>query len=120
MEEKEDLIVKYNIILELIKDHKQHSNLAILFELSIKYLKERYKEYDTSVKISGVYIIKELYMKGLITSDNQAINIIDDFIIYYDKNYEVFIKDYNNNNIFDINMLFIKNYINKILNNDNE
>jgi hypothetical protein len=118
MEENKDLVIKYNDILELVKDHKQHNNLAILFEISIKYLRERYKDYSTSTKISGVYIIKELYLKGLISSDNQAINIIDDFIIYYDKNYEIFIKNYDNN-IFDTNMLFIKNYINKILTNDN-
>ena len=119
MEENKDLVIKYNDVLELVKDHKQHNNLAILFEISIKYIRERYKDYSTDVKISGVFIIKELYLKGLITTDNQAINIIDDFIIYYDKNYNDFIKDYELPN-FDTNMHFIKNYLNKILTNSNE
>ena len=119
MEENKDLVVKYNNVLELVKDHKQHNNLAILFEISIKYLRERYKSYTTEIKTSGVFIIKELYLKGLISIDNQAINIIDDFIIYYDKNYNDFIKDYESPN-FETNMHFIKNYISKILNNENE
>lgn len=118
MDNNKDLIEKYSNVLELIKDHKQHNNLSILFDIAIKYLKERYKDYDINIKISATYIIKELYLKNLISSDIQTINIIDDFINYTDKNYDSFIKEYDIND-FNTNMIFIKNYINKILNNEN-
>jgi hypothetical protein len=121
MNSNNDLVEKYSNVLELIKDHKQHGNLATLFEICVKYFKERYNNIDVNIKISATYIIKELYMKGLISSDTQTIHVIDDYVSFHSANYSSFVKEYNNNDDFnfDTNMLFIKNYIGKITNNDN-
>jgi len=118
MEENKDLVVKYSNVLELIKDHKQHNNIAILLEISVNYINMKYKDVDIEIKTCAVYIIKELYLKNLISSDVQTTSIIDDFINYYNTNYNNFIKDYDID-VFDLNMLFIKNYISKIINSEN-
>jgi len=109
-----ELLDKYSNILELIPNHKHHNNLALLFEISINYLKNNFNNIDIDIKISAVYIIKELYLKGLISSNNDCEIIIYNFIIFYNENYNNFINEFDNSiNKHDVNMLFIKKYLNK-------
>jgi hypothetical protein len=110
-----ELVNKYSYILELIPNHKIHGNLALLFEISSNYIKNKFKNVDIEIKVSAVYVIKQLYVKGLISSDNDCEIIINDFMKYYYENYNSFINEFDNNiNKYEINMLFIKNFLNKI------
>jgi len=109
-----ELVNKYSNVLELIPNHKQHNNLALLFEISINYIKNNFNNVNINIKISAVYVIKELYLKGFISSDNDCEIIINDFMKFYNENYNNFINEFDNNiDKHDINMLFIKKYLNK-------
>jgi len=110
-----ELVKKFEPVLELVKDKNHHSNISLLFEISLNYLSEQYSEIKLITKISCMYIIRKLYLKGSVTSDTDVIKVINDYVSYYDLEYTNFVAEYHENiEEHELNMYFIKKYINSL------
>lgn len=115
MAEEQDLLVKYAHILELNKNKSMDKNLAILYEISINHIKSHYNHLKNEIKCSIVYVVHRKYLKNQIACDQDAINIIDDYMRFHNIRIENFVKEYNENEFkddVDKYIAFSNNYIN--------
>jgi len=92
-EELNTLIEKYAPLLELVKQDEQIPYLAYIFDIGIMYVKEKYNNIDINWQQWSIVCLKDLQLKGKIKTETDINIIIDDFIEYYQNNYN----DYINN-----------------------
>jgi hypothetical protein len=91
------LIQKYAPLLELVKQREQIPYLAYIFDIGIKYVREKYNNLDTNWQQWSIVCLKEFQIKEQIKSETDIYKIIDDFVEYTKINYQEY---YNNIGMF--------------------
>jgi len=93
LEEMQVLYTKYAPLLELIKQRKQIPYLAYIFDLGITYTKEKYKNVDNNWLQWAIVCLKELHLKGKLSTEEDIHKVVDEFIEYCKNNYHEHIND---------------------------
>lgn len=91
--EVNEFIQIYAPLLEYVKHKEDIPFLAIIFDISIKYIKEKHSNLNVDWKSWSVFIAKKQYSNKKIKSEEDVKKSIDDFIDYWKKEY----KEYCNN-----------------------
>jgi len=113
-ENTDELLQNYSNILELIPNKKNHSNLAIIFDNGIKYIKKHYGDLDIDWKTWSLLYLKYKYFNNEIKKESDIYKLINDFINYYKENYNNYINDivvFSDD--FDKNLEFLYKYMRK-------
>ena len=81
------LIGKYAAALEQIPKNERDSipYLAVIIDIAVPYIKEKYPELNQDVKAWAIYVLKLLlrYLKN----DADIKRVVDEFITYYQAEY---------------------------------
>jgi len=85
------LIQKYLNILELIKYKENIPYLALIFDIGVSHINEKYSGMTSDCKGWAMFILNELFYN--INNDSDVKEIIDQFIIYYNNEYEKYLND---------------------------
>lgn len=117
IDEINGLIQKYKPLLELIKEQEQIPYLAYIFDIGIKYVREKYKNINVDWQQWSIVCLKDLQLNGKIEEETDIYKIIDDFIDYCQNNYDAYL---NNIGIY-VNVYyrdcgFVHAFINKKIN----
>jgi len=91
IEEVNGLIQKYTSLLELIKPQEQIPYVAVIIDIGITYIKEKYADIELDWKIWAIVYLKNKYLKGKISKESEIPESIDDFIIHYKNEYKEYI-----------------------------
>lgn len=79
------LITKYKSALENVYETQTIPYLAVVYDIAIPYIKEKYPELNQDAKTWAVYVLKLLlrYLKN----EADIKSVIDEFITYYQAEY---------------------------------
>jgi hypothetical protein len=114
IDEINELIQKYISVLELIKQQKQIPYLAIVIDVGIKYVKEKYQDLELDWKAWSIVYLKHKYLRGKIKKESDIPNLIDDFIKYYKDKYKSYVDNLGmSTSDFDRDYGFVCAYINR-------
>ena len=110
--EVNEFIQIYTPLLEYARHKEDIPLLAIIFDISIKYIKEKHNNLSVDWKSWSVFVVKKLYFNKKIKSEEDVKKIIDDFIDYWKKEY----KEYCNNlgmytSVYDRDRGFVYKYL---------
>ena len=115
-EEVHKLIETYKPLLEIagIRKIEEAQILAIIFDLSIKYVKNNYNDLSVDWKSWSVIVVKKIHESKKFKYEEKIITTIDDFITHWKTNYN----DYCDNlamfaSEFDRDLGFIYKYVYK-------
>ena len=87
VEEVNGLLQKHTPILNVaeLKSLEDAQLFAIMVEISINYIKEKYDELSTDLKTWCIVVVKNL--RNTIKTEDDVKNCIDEFITHYYKNH---------------------------------
>jgi len=80
------LIQKYNSVLEVIKYKERIPYIAVIIDIAIKYINEKYTELTNDIKAWTIHILNELC--EIINNENDVKEIINEFVNYYKLEYQ--------------------------------
>ena len=94
-EEVKLLIEKHSSLLELskVKSLDEIPVLAIIYDIGIEYLKPITDTLMIDWKAWAMVVLKKKYFNGEINTENDVIEIINEFILYLKINYEKYSED---------------------------
>lgn len=107
---KQELLNKYSSVLEFEKKQERMIILAYIYDIGYIHIKNNYSTLNIDFKTWSMLLLN--YLFDYIKSDSDIINILNDFINYYNLNYKTYI-----NNIglsvsdYDTDIGFIKEYM---------
>ena len=89
------LLQKYIPVLKNIKNKEVHLQLAYIFDVTIKYIKEKYSEIEQDWKIWCTIAIKDIFLKDslMINNEKDIEKLIDAFMLYYNEKYEKYLNN---------------------------
>jgi hypothetical protein len=92
VEEVNQLIQKYAPVLELshAKSKEEIPILAIIYDISVKYIKDWHNNLTVDWKSWCVLVIKEQFHNKKIQSEADIVQTINDFIKYWSENYKTY------------------------------
>lgn len=93
VDEINELIQKYSPVLELIKEKGHRPYLAYVYDVGINHIKEHHNGLSSDWKAWAVFVINENYWRNKITNESDIIKTINDFIVYYNNEYQNYIDD---------------------------
>lgn len=109
--EIESFINKFSYVLSVV-DQEKVPYIAIILNVAYPYVRDKYPELNTDWKTWSIVAVKELY--DLINNENDIINLIDEFVWYYKKEYDNYKNQVSNNlSEYEINNNFTNIFINK-------
>jgi hypothetical protein len=85
------LTEKYKSVLELIKNKKIIPNLAVVLDIGINYINEKYLDLSADWKSYTMLYIKDQYLNDKINNETDIALLIDNFIKYYNEEYTGYI-----------------------------
>ena len=80
-------IQKYASVLELIKSQEQ-PYMAYIIDVAVNYIKDKHNDLTIDWKSWCTLLIKEQYFNKKLKSEKDIKEIIDDFIVYWIKEYD--------------------------------
>jgi hypothetical protein len=85
VDELNALITTYKLALEQVYETQTIPFLAVVFDIAVPYIKERYPDLSTDAKTCGVYVLKLLlkYLKN----EADIKRVVDEFFAYHKINY---------------------------------
>lgn len=92
VDEVNGLIQKYVSVLQLIRPIRHIPYLAVIIDIGIKYIKEKYYDLEPDWKSWSIVYIKNKYMKGKINKESDIPELIDEFIKHYKNEYSDYIQ----------------------------
>lgn len=105
------LTEKHKSVLELIKDKKMIPSIAIIFDIAINYIKEKYLDLNTDWKLLTMMCLTHQIIKNKINNETDITVQIDEFIKYYKENYDTYINDLGSSaSEYDRDIEFVHNY----------
>lgn len=87
------LVTKYTPVLREIKIEKNIPYVAYIIDTSINYINAKYVNLSKDWKAWSVIVVKNLFLDGKIKKEKDIPNIIDDFVGYYNAEYEKYCED---------------------------
>ena len=91
VDEVNELIKKYINLLELIRQQQEIPYLAVIIDVGIKYVKEKYQDLELDWKAWSIVYLKNKYLKGKLKKESEIPDLIDDFIKHYKDKYKEYI-----------------------------
>ncbi len=87
-----ELIQKYAPILKLsrTKSKEEIPILAVIYDISIKYIKDWHNNLTVDWKSWCVLVIKEQFHNKKIQSESDIIQVINDFVNTWKENYKIY------------------------------
>ena len=111
IDEINELIQKYSNVLELIKQQDVIPYLAVVIDVGVKYIKEKYPNLELDWKAWLIVYLKNVYLKGKIKKESEIPEFIDKFIKEYEDNYVKYIDSLGMfASEFDRDYAFVKKY----------
>lgn len=91
VEEVNGLLQKYNQILSVaeLKSLEDAQLFAIMVEISVNYIREKYGELSQDLKTWCVVVVKNL--RSTIKTEEDVKKCVDDFITYHYKNHAKYV-----------------------------
>jgi len=105
------LVQKYSPVFETFETIKPETQrcLAYIIDIAYNYLQEKYNDLNSDWKTWTIVVLKNRINK--INCDEDILKIIDDFIDYYNTNYQEYCENIISANEFDKNNGFISKYL---------
>ena len=107
----QDIVTKYNKVLELIQDQKQLPYFAYIINICVDHIKEFHDERDADKKSWAVVVVKNLYTAGQIKKESDILRTIDEFFKYVDDGFQT----YENNHVavtqYDMELGFVYGFV---------
>jgi hypothetical protein len=81
VDELNALITKYKSALEQVYETQTIPYLAVVYDIAVPYIKEKYPELDKDTKAWATYVLK--FLLGYLKNEADIKRVIDEFIQYY-------------------------------------
>jgi len=94
VEQINELIQKYTPVLELFIEKEEHiPYLAYIIDLGVNHIKTKHNNLTVDWKSWTVFIIEKKYFDNKIRVESDIITIIDNFVEFFNKEYQKYIDD---------------------------
>jgi len=105
----------YTPLLEYagIKHNNDVPILAITFDVSIKYIKEKYDDLSKDWKSWSVFVVKKKYFDSKIKTEEDIRQTIDDFVEFWKSEYKNYCDDTVAATEYDRDRGFVYGFLNK-------
>jgi hypothetical protein len=87
------LLAKYSPIIELIKEKDKIPHLVYIFEYTINYINSKHNTLTKDWKTFTTIVVKNQFLNKKIQSESDIENTIDDFVLYWNAEYQNYIDD---------------------------
>jgi len=89
----QNLVNKYGAVLQEVLPEKIVPYVAYIIDISVTYLQGSHNTVNADWKAWSVLLIKKLFEDGNIKNEQEIVPIIDEFLEYKEKEYNVWCKD---------------------------
>lgn len=87
------LINKYTSILQEILPEKEIPYFAYIINISVEYINKNHKNIPKDWKAWSVIVVMKKYLDGKIKTDQNILDTINDFLIFWKSDYKKWCKD---------------------------